>query len=135
MSNPRCKDFKSFASAFLGYTATTEPSPGHSWTVTTYWRVRARPTAPLSLMAHLLEENSIPLAVGDGLGVPFDQWQPGSLILQRHHFAIPENTSATHAWLQVGAYTLEDLERAPIQYAGQIVGDRLLVAEIEVTAP
>ncbi|MEA3309417.1 MAG: hypothetical protein U9Q70_07890, partial [Chloroflexota bacterium] len=123
------------ALTFLGYTTPTDPTSGTPWSVTTYWQVRARPTAALSLMAHLLEGTGIPLAVGDGLGVPFNQWQPGSLILQRHHFAIPENTSATRTWLQVGAYTLEDLERAPIQHAGQIVGDRLLVAEIEVTTP
>ncbi|MCP4537078.1 MAG: phospholipid carrier-dependent glycosyltransferase [Chloroflexi bacterium] len=110
---------------FLGYTTKGE-------TVQTYWHVIQTPTQPLSLMAHLLDTNGVPVAVGDGLGVPIDQWRPGDVIVQRHEITTPPDTASGTYWLQTGAYTLPDVERLPILQNGDVVGDRLLVGQIEV---
>jgi 4-amino-4-deoxy-L-arabinose transferase-like glycosyltransferase len=130
---------------FLGYVAKeAKVAAGSGTEVQTYWRVARPPTQALSLMAHLLDANGTPIAIGDGLGVPIDQWQPGDVLVQSHVFEIPSETSPGVHWIQVGAYTLSDVQRLPI-YAGAgarsdlqdgtVVGDRLLVGQIEVTVP
>ncbi len=121
---------------FLGYkTATLTFTPGQTVTVETYWRVRSRPTTSLSLMAHLLNSDGQPLAVGDGLSVPVDQWEPGDIIVQQHRFAVPAGTPAGPTWLRIGAYTLPDARRWPILAAEKAVGDILLIETGKVTAP
>jgi hypothetical protein len=117
---------------FLGYVAKEEIQAGSQTIVQTYWRVTQVPAQPLSLMAHLLDTNGTPVAVGDGLGVPIDQWRPGDVIVQSHEIAtLPEIAPGTY-WLQTGAYTLPDVQRLPILQNGDVVSDRLLVGQIEV---
>jgi hypothetical protein len=117
---------------------------GEQTAIQTYWRVIKRPTQPLSLMAHLLDTSGVPLTVGDGLGIPIDQWQPDDVVVQRHVFQIPAATAPGSYWIQVGAYTLSDVQRMPvhadIRNATQnqqdvMVGDRLLAGQLEVTEP
>lgn len=128
---------------FLGYVAADDSLPaGHDTAVQTYWRVREPPQGSLSLMAHVLAGDGLPIAVGDALGVPADQWRPGDVIVQRHVLNIPPDTPAGEYWLQVGAYTLPEVERLPVYASGSsakapgsVVGDRLLVGTIEVTVP
>ena len=97
--------------AFLGYEAPPTARPGETIEVLTYWRVLARPARPLSLMLHLAGTDGILMAVGDGLGVPVDQWQPGDIVVQRHRLAIPPNTASGPHRLYTGAYWLDTLER------------------------
>jgi hypothetical protein len=77
----------------------------------TWWQVRGVPNRPLSLMAHLVGPDGVPIAVADGLGMPIEQWQPGDIIVQRHHFTIPADASPGTYSLYVGAYWLDTLER------------------------
>jgi hypothetical protein len=112
-----------------------EAQRGQSVAVQTVWRVVGPPSQPLSLMAHLLDAVGAPIAVGDGLGVGIDQWQPGDVIVQRHTFEIPAQAPLGTAWLQVGAYTLPDVERLPVLLDGAAVGDRLVVGQVEVVGP
>ncbi len=121
---------------FLGYVVEgAESRDGRSMTIQTYWRVTSPPQQPLSLMAHLLDADGFPIAVGDGLGVPVGQWQPDDVIVQRHIFEIPPEVTLGATWLQVGAYTLPDVQRLPIMRGETVVGDRLVVGQIEVEAP
>ncbi len=108
---------------------------GATLNVETYWQVRTQPTQTLSLMAHLLNSDGVPIAIGDGLGVSIDQWKPDSVIIQRHTLLIPAGSAPENYWFQTGAYTLDDLNRYPILTSeGFIMGDRVLLAEaIEVT--
>ncbi|MDY7075601.1 MAG: glycosyltransferase family 39 protein [Chloroflexota bacterium] len=96
----------------------------------TYWRVDEVPARPLSLMAHLLAADGTTAAVGDGLGVPIEVWQPGDVIVQRHHLNISQSSLPGLHWVQTGAYWLDTMERWPIVINGQPVGDRLLLAEV-----
>jgi hypothetical protein len=93
---------------FLGHQAPAAARSGDNVDILTYWRVVSLPDRPISLMLHLRHNDGAPLAVGDGLGVPIDQWQPGDVIVQRHRLAIPSDAVAGTYALHTGAYWLDD---------------------------
>ncbi len=113
---------------FLGYDAPRSARRGTSVDVLTYWRVVTRPARPLSLMLHLTDEVGAPVAVGDGLGVAVDQWQPGDVIVQRHTLAIPADTPPATYQIRSGVYWLDDMTRLTTT-SGEI---DVLFASIEV---
>ena len=119
---------------FLGYAAPTLRA-GETGVVETWWRIEARPAQPLSLMAHLLRADGIPLAVGDGLGVAVEQWLPGSLLIQRHALTIPADTPPGSYAFHVGAYTFPELERLPVSAPNQPASDSIVAGMLEVIAP
>jgi len=82
-------------------------------------------------MAHLLAEDGRFITGNDGLGVPIDQWQPGDVIVQHHELELPPGTAGRY-YLQTGVYWSDSLERWGVLDRGLIVGDRLLVGEIQV---
>ena len=123
--------------AFLGHT-TLNPSAGQAGQaieVWTFWRVEALPERPLSLMLHLMGPGGSPVVVGDGLGVPVENWQVGDVIIQRHLLEMPPESPAGDYALYTGAYWLDSLERWPVLQGGQAVGDRLALTPIQVTVP
>lgn len=88
---------------FLGYAVI--PMRDDAITLRTYWRVKERPTRPLSLMAHLIAPDGTTLDVGDGMGFPVDQWQPNDIIVQYHHLRGAGRS------FRIGAYWLDTMER------------------------
>ena len=97
---------------FLGYQIEQrEAAPGESVTLRTFWEVEARAERPLSLMAHVVGSDGVPVAVGDGLGVPIDQWQVGDVLVQNHPLAIAPTTASGPYVVTTGAYWLETMER------------------------
>ncbi len=131
--------------AFLGYRldegdegdgGNEDPiTSGQTVELWTYWAVTQPPTRPISLMAHLLNEAGQATVVGDGLGVPMEEWRPGDVIVQRHALTLPTETAPGTYWMQSGAYTLPDLKRMAVMRDGQAIGDRLLLTQVEVAAP
>ncbi|MBN1486686.1 MAG: hypothetical protein JW981_03525, partial [Anaerolineae bacterium] len=95
---------------FLGYDAPASARAGETLEVITYWRVDTPPGRPLSLMLHLLDASGAGVAVGDGLGVPVNQWQAGDVIAQRHPLQIPGEAEG-EAVLVTGAYWLDAMDR------------------------
>ncbi|MBN2003418.1 MAG: glycosyltransferase family 39 protein [Anaerolineae bacterium] len=121
---------------FLGYTLNPATAqPGQSLVLQTYWEVLNLPAQPLSLMAHLLNADGVPAAVGDGLGVPLDQWRTGQVIVQRHVWDIPPETPPGTYWMQTGAYCFPDLQRLPVLDGATVVGERLILGAVEVRRP
>lgn len=117
----------------LGYTLDrTRVAPGQSAVLTTYWQVAAGMGRPASLMAHLDAPDGRVIANGDGLGMPVENWQPGDVIVQRHTLAIPHGTPPGTYQVRTGVYTLDDLSRFDVTRGGVSVGDRLLLATLEV---
>jgi len=110
--------------AFLGHEVTREKDV---ITLLTYWQVTDRADRPFSLMGHLVGADGIPVAVGDGLGVPWDQLQPGDVLAQRHTLPVPHELSDGPYWLQTGAYWLGTLERWPVMVDDHAAGDRILL--------
>lgn len=95
---------------FLGYDAPTTARTGEATEVLTYWRVLARPARPLSLMLHVTGAGGeTPIAVGDGLGVPVDQWEAGDILVQRHRLIVPADILPGTYRLRSGAYWLDTL--------------------------
>lgn len=97
---------------FLGYTLDANVmASGKDIVLQTYWRVREAPARPLSLMAHLIGPDGSAVAVGDGLGFPIEQWQPGDVIVQQHVLAVPAEAQPGAYTVITGAYWLDTLER------------------------
>jgi hypothetical protein len=105
--------------------------PGDVIELWTFWRVREIPARPLSLMAHLTGADGIPVAVGDGLGVPVEQWQIGDVIVQRSRFRVTEAMQGDYQ-LRTGAYWLDTLERWPMQDEEGNLSDHVELAQIGV---
>jgi hypothetical protein len=118
---------------FLGYDLDrTRLQRGSAVLLRTYWRVDSTTDRPLSIMAHLVGTDGVPLAVGDGLGVPVENWQPGDMIVQEHLLSVPQDTPAGQYWLHSGAYWLDTMERWPVRDADGILSDRLELTTVEV---
>jgi hypothetical protein len=105
---------------------------GRTVILVTYWRAKEHADRPLSLMAHLVNAEGHPIAVGDGLGVAFEQLQPGDLVIQRHVLPVPEDLVPGRYWLQTGAYWLDTMTRFPILSEGERAGDRLLLSPVDI---
>ncbi len=101
------------ALTLLGYDAPSAVRAGEEMTVLTFWRVAETAplpfTRPLSLMLHLRRADGTPLAVGDGLGVPAEQWRAGDVIVQRHALSIPADAPPGHYRLVAGVYWLDEM--------------------------
>ncbi len=118
---------------FLGYRIDGyDYNPGDEIELCTFWRVKDAPPRSLSLMAHLTGPDGVPIAVGDGLGVPVEQWQKGDIIAQRHRLIITEETPPGQYILQTGAYWLDTMERWPVLLADGATGDHIFLASVEV---
>jgi hypothetical protein len=109
---------------FLGYTISNQPAEEPTnIEIWTFWQIEALPSRPLSLMLHLVGPGGAPVVVGDGLGVPVDNWQVGDVIVQRHVLALPPEAPGGEYALYTGAYWLDTLERWPVYLDEQPVGD------------
>ena len=94
-------------------------------TLRTYWEVLDRPDFPLSVMAHLVDDQSTPAGVADGLGFPVENWQEGDIFAQTHIFTPPPSPYFFH----VGLYRLDTMERLP---PAESEADYLTLGPIEV---
>ncbi len=116
---------------WLGYRLDrVQARAGQSVELQSLWRVTDTPAEPLSLMAHLIAHDGRAVAVGDGLGVPLENWRAGDLIVQRHILDIPPETAPGTYWVQIGAYTLGDLTRLAISSTDN--ADRIVLQRLEV---
>mgnify|MGYP001033096859 CR=1 FL=1 len=95
--------------AFRGLSAPSVVKAGETVEVLTAWEIVASPNRPISLMLHLSGDDGIPVAVGDALGYPVEQWQPGDQLVQRHRLELSEAVSPGVYTLRTGAYWLDDL--------------------------
>ncbi len=105
--------------------------PGGTAYVKTVWRVDSVPGRLLSIMAHMLGPDGRAVAVGDGLGVPIESWQPGDVFVQRHTLTAPKDAPPGSYWIQTGVYWLDNEKRWPVQDA-RVAGDRALLVSVQV---
>lgn len=117
--------------AFLGYELLEEgASPGTEIALITAWRVKKKPTPPLSIFVHLLDSQGQVRGQFDGLSANPDGLYPGDILLHVHRFSIGPSASPGRYWLQVGLYNPETLVRLPVADAPS---DRLLLTRIDIT--
>lgn len=119
---------------FLGHTAAGIVRPGETVEVETWWRVESHPQRPLSIMMHLTGPGGAPVIVGDGLGVPLEQWQAGDIIVQRHRLTIPADAPPGEYIPTTGVYWLDTMERWRMGTAGDSAQDQLALPALRVTA-
>jgi hypothetical protein len=118
---------------FLGYQLDrSQAHPGQGVTLHTFWQVESAPDRPLSILAHLIGPDGTPVAVGDGLGVPVEAWQPGDVIVQRHTFQLPQDIPSGRYGLVTGAYWLDTMERWAVHDGAGNVSDRIELVSVEV---
>lgn len=119
---------------FLGFRVDGDAPDLQQGTVhlSTAWEVIEVPARPLSLMAHLVGPDGVPVAVADGLGVPIEQWLPGDIILQRHVLEVPVDAPPGEYSLVTGAYWLDTMERWSIRVSGGDPLDQLPLTEITI---
>jgi hypothetical protein len=114
--------------AFLGYESVQEEQ---GVTLFTYWQATGTPDRPFSLMGHLVGADGVPVAVGDGLGVPWDQLQPGDVLVQRHPLSISQGLLDGPYWLQTGVYWLDTMEQWGVRAQGEVTGNRVLLMALK----
>jgi hypothetical protein len=119
---------------FLGHTIWKQPNTKATRTIEvwTFWRVDGLPIRPLSLMLHMAGPEGAPTVVGDGLGVPVENWQVGDVIVQRHHLELPPEAPGGDYSLYTGAYWLDTLERWPVVVGEEAPSDRLFISTLSV---
>ena len=105
--------------------------PGETDYLETIWQVDRVPNHLLSIMAHAIAPDGRAIAVGDGLGVPIESWQPGDVFIQRHALTVPKDTPSGSYWVQTGVYWLDDGKRWPVRNA-HASGDRVLLALLAI---
>jgi len=104
--------------------------PGETAHLETFWRVDSVPRRLLSIMAHALGPDGRAVAIGDGLGVPIESWQPSDVFVQRHTLTMPKDAPRGSYWIQTGVYWLEDGERWLV-HDSRVVGDRALLVPLK----
>ncbi|MCJ7736066.1 MAG: hypothetical protein MUQ10_01955, partial [Anaerolineae bacterium] len=115
--------------SLVGYRWIHVPSAGSdSATLLTYWQVESRPTNSLKAFAHLINNLDGAVAQGDGLASPAFTWQVNDLIVQKHIFLLPENSSPGLFDTEVGVY---DSVTGTRLMSG--ASDRLFLPTLEVT--
>jgi hypothetical protein len=94
---------------FMGISAPSVASAGTTVEVMTFWEIVTPPDRAISLKLHLSGDDGIPIVVGDGLGYPVEQWEPGDQLVQRHSLVIDETMPPGEYALSTGAYWLDSL--------------------------
>ncbi|MGC9400102.1 MAG: ArnT family glycosyltransferase [Anaerolineae bacterium] len=118
---------------FRGYTLVDEEVQSDDMLIVeTYWEVRARAFETLSIMLHLLGPEGTPAVVGDGLGFPISQWQPGDVFIQKHILALPTDAPAGEYTIYTGAYDLKTVTPYPIHSSDKTIGERLHLTTLHI---
>jgi len=112
-------------------------APGGTLAVALRWRVLSPMDVDYKFFLVLLGPNNESLALRDGMPLnwllPTTSWEVGETVDDRWGIAVGADTPVGTYPLYVGAYDPTTGERLPVQTpGGEIVGDMVLVAEIEV---
>lgn len=96
----------------LSYLGAQYTSYSENVEILTWWKVKdsSPPSRPLSIMAHLLNNQGQSLGIADGLGVLSENWQMNDTLIQRHTFEVPKGQDL-NLWLRTGVYWLDTGDR------------------------
>ena len=119
---------------FLGYELPNShtPTPSHTYTILTAWRVTAPPDGPRAIFIHLLTPGGQVAVQWDGLDVPVEGWREGDTILQAISLDLPAGLPPGQYWLQTGVYNPATMERLAVLVDGASITDRILISSVEV---
>ncbi len=120
-----------------GYTVSGEAlEPGDALAVTLFWEADAPIETRYRVFVHLYKPDGTIATQHDGEPngslTPTTVWVPGERVIDNHGMLLPVESAAGTYPLMIGLYDAESGDRLPIEIAGEPVGDRLLLAEIEI---
>jgi 6-pyruvoyl-tetrahydropterin synthase related domain len=102
--------------------------------LTLYWQATGPVPADYTAFVHVLDAGGNRIAQGDGppLGgwYPSSAWEPGQIVADRRHIALPAGVDPAGIGVAVGLYTPGDGVRAPVTDAqgARQADDRILLA-------
>ncbi|MDT8305420.1 MAG: hypothetical protein RRC07_05745 [Anaerolineae bacterium] len=118
---------------FAGVHTSATARPGDTLLVATLWEVTGTAPPDLVLFTHLLDTQGQSIAQADRLDVPSDQWQPGDIFVQLHELVVPADIEGRGYQLVAGFYPAADWrQRLPLVAAGEVTGDLLPIALLEI---
>ncbi|MBN1120050.1 MAG: glycosyltransferase family 39 protein [Anaerolineae bacterium] len=120
-----------------GYTISSESLvPGDALAVTLFWETDAPIEKRYRVFVHLYKPDGTIATQHDGEPnsslTPTTSWVPGETVIDNHGMLLTGDAAAGVYPLMIGLYDAESGDRLPIELAGEPVGDRLLLVEIEV---
>jgi len=119
--------------SFLGYEREpTQPTPGGEVRWITYWRVVSAMPRQLKLFLHVCDQDGQVVAQQDVFAVPRGTWQPGDLIAHAFAVRLPPDIAPGRYAVLLGWYEEEGWRRLAVRRDGQVVGDHVLLAPVEV---
>jgi len=125
----------------LGYALSAEQvAPGDTLLLTLTWQALEPMAERYTVFTHLLDADEQIQAQMDsepqGGGLPTDRWTVGQTVQDNYALVVPDTTKPGPHVLEAGMYLLETLERLPVtdSEAGTLLGDRVFLGTVEVTA-
>ena len=126
----------------LGYALSApQVAPGETLLLTLYWQALAPMEERYTVFTHLLDEQGRIQAQVDsepqGGGLPTDRWAVGQIVQDNYALVVSEQAAPGPHILEVGMYQLATMERLPVRDpdSGEVLGDRILLGEVEVVEP
>ncbi|MFQ5885955.1 MAG: ArnT family glycosyltransferase [Anaerolineae bacterium] len=123
--------------ALLGYDLEVkEARPGDTLHLTLYWQAQREMDEDYTVFVHLIDEQGGIWGQKDGWPeggfYPTSFWDPGEVVRDQYDLVIDPQVPAGLYRFEVGLYLLATGERLPIIEKGEVVGDRIILGEVEV---
>jgi hypothetical protein len=110
--------------------------PGETLALELVWRARLRPAADYTVFVHLVGPDGALLAQQDQPPLngffPTRFWRPGDRVIDKIELALPPVATPGTYQLYMGMYDPASLQRLPVGRAGQMVGDAVQMATVQV---
>ncbi|MBN1935254.1 MAG: hypothetical protein JW934_11340 [Anaerolineae bacterium] len=121
----------------LGYDLDrTEAKPGDTLHLILYWRATSEMETSYTVFTHLLDggeqirgQQDNPPQRGT---YPTTLWMPGEVVVDEYDLVVKADAAAGTHVIEIGMYDPADLRRLPILDATGVIGDRILLGEVEV---
>jgi len=123
--------------ALLGYDLEVkEARPGDTLHLTLYWQTQREMVEDYTIFVHLIDEESTIWGQKDGWPeggfYPTSFWDPGEVVKDQYVLVIDPHAPSGLYRFEVGLYLLATGKRLPIIERGEVVGDNIILGEVEV---
>jgi hypothetical protein len=124
----------------LGYDLGDSIRAGQAVSCTLYWRALEAIDVDYTVFTHLTAPDGRTWGQWDNQpqrgSAPTTRWAPGQVIADPYRIPLPEDTPPGRLELRVGMYDRRTMARLPVlDEKGQVSGDHIVLAELEVTGP
>lgn len=123
---------------FLGHDLDrTEAAPGDTLHLTLYWRALTEMDTSYTVFTHLLDGANQIWAQKDNPPVngsyPTTMWTSGEVVTDEYALVVDADAPPGEHVIEIGLYVAETGQRLPVlDEAGQTIGDRILLSQVQV---